>query len=1791
MKLNRFILLPLLLFISSAILAQKKDFTLLLKSGSVGPETNVRQQVIDSFNAKAIRFHNKAFVVLQFESIPSLGTQKLLSANGIELLEYLPNNAYTATIAGKLSLATLQQAKARAILQLSPQQKMEPHLAKNNIPLWSVKIAGTVDVWISFPQTFSSAEVITALKQLNIDILSLQFQSYRILSLRIAANRLSELASLPYIEYVQPAPQEDQILNYNSRYGSRANVLNTSVANGGKGLNGEGVVVGIGDNADVQTHIDFAGRLIDRAAQATWTGHGFHTTGTMAGAGNGNELYRGYASKATIVSQAFNGIILNAPTYVADYGMVVTNNSYGDNIECTYYGNYDLYSRMLDQMAFDLPNLENVFSAGNSGLNTCSPFLPGYHTVLGGYQTAKNVVTVGATNDSGAVSGFSSRGPVKDGRTKPEILAMGQFVASSWPGNIYSYSNGTSMSGPAVAGGLALLYQRYRQLNGGVNPKNALMKAILCNGAWDGGNAGPDFKYGFGWMDLLRSIDMIENNHYVTGNSTNGSTNTQSITVPANTAQLKVMLYWNDPAASVLSVHNLVNDLDLEVVDPSSATILPQLLDTSASGLGNVATTGADHVNNMEQVVINNPVAGNYSIKVKGTAITENPSQEYVVVYDPVPKQLKITAPAGGEGLAPSTLKYDMLKISWEADGFPSGTVMLELSTDNGTTWSTIANNIDINRRVYTWWVPNVATSQALVRITKNGTGESSTSNPFTIVGQPKVSLSSIQCEGYININWTPVAGATDYEVMMLRGDEMKSVAITTGNSYTFSGLSKDSTYWITVRARVNGKPGRRPQAISRQPNSGSCAGSISDNDLKLDAILSPATGRKFTSTQLGSSSAITIRIKNLDDAPVNNFTVKYSINGSAFVTENVATTIAGGATYTHTFASTADLSAVGSYSIVAVVKNSIPDTVTANDTATILVKQLDNQPLNLTGYFMDDLETAIPSVYQSNSIGLNGLDRYDFTPSTIYGRLRTFINTGIAYSGTKAITIDADRFYPTGNTNYLYGTFNLTNYNVLTNDVRLDFQFNNHGQQPDSNNKVWIRGSDAQPWIEAYDMNSNQNDPGIYKKSASIEVSDLLANNGQSFTTSFQVRWGQWGQIAATDKENAAGYTFDNIRLYEVFNDLQMQSIDAPVTVSCGLTNSTIIKVSVRNSANTAITNIPVKYRINSGSWVTETIPAIAANTTVQYSFTTPANFSAFASYTIQAIVDYSADSFRENDTTSSTVVNTPIINSFPYLQNFEAGTDYWYAGGKHSSWEYGTPSSLKINRAASGAKAWKTRLAGNYNDYELSYLYSPCFDVSAMTTPTLSFSVALDLEDCGSQLCDGAWVEYSSDGITWTKLGASGSGTNWYNKTADQLWSVQDYTRWHVATIPLPTGITNLRIRFVMQSDPATNREGIAVDDIHIYDNTNGIYDGGTMNTSVTKIISGNNWIDFTSGGKLIASVQPNNQNMGTTAVQAYINTNAVRYTTSQYYLDRNITIKPATRLLNDSVTVRFYFLDAESDTLIKATGCDTCMKPASAYELGVSKYSDPDTSFENGSVNDDNQGVWDFLSADKVTKVPFDKGYYAEFKVKDFSEFWLNSGGFDRSSPLPVKMMDFTAQKNGNDVLLTWKVGSEANVSRYEIELARGNADLQANNFTKIGEVASIGNISSVRSYSFTDNEADKFGPRYYRLKIVNADGSFSYSAIRSVLFTDAVLWQIYPNPSAGNFFLVYQLNSNELLNAKIMDTKGSLVKEYHIAASGFIQKLNIDLSQNYFASGVYLLQIEAGGKKQSFKLYKQ
>ena len=136
-----------------------------------------------------------------------------------------------------------------------------------------------------------------------------------------------------------------------------------------------------------------------------------------------------------------------------------------------------------------------------------------------------------------------------------------------------------------------------------------------------------------------------------------------------------------------------------------------------------------------------------------------------------------------------------------------------------------------------------------------------------------------------------------------------------------------------------------------------------------------------------------------------------------------------------------------------------------------------------------------------------------------------------------------------------------------------------------------------------------------------------------------------------------------------------------------------------------------------------------------------------------------------------------------------------------------------------------------------------------------------------------------------------------------------------------------------------------------------------------------------------------------------------------------------------------------------------------------------------------------------------------------------------------------------------------------------------------------MAAEGNNATQQQYSFIDKENFKSGTRYYRIKTVNDDGSFSYSVIRSVVFETITNWQIAPNPSSGLFYLIYTANIGEEINIQLTDAIGRILKIYTTKGNGSVQKLVIDLSSDGYARGIYFLQTQLNGNTKTFKLYKR
>ena len=340
-----------------------------------------------------------------------------------------------------------------------------------------------------------------------------------------------------------------------------------------------------------------------------------------------------------------------------------------------------------------------------------------------------------------------------------------------------------------------------------------------------------------------------------------------------------------------------------------------------------------------------------------------------------------------------------------------------------------------------------------------------------------------------------------------------------------------------------------------------------------------------------------------------------------------------------------------------------------------------------------------------------------------------------------------------------------------------------------------------------------------------------------------------------------------------------------------CGLSNAEKIIVTIKNFGTDTVQNIPVTYAVNQDT-VTEIVPVLAPKDSLQYSFIKTADMSVYQTYHIKAWVSNPTDNYRNNDSSSDyTIQTTPLINQYPYLEGFENNDGYWFSGGQNNSWQWGKPSKKIIHKAANGSNAWVTNLTGNYNDNENSYLYSPCFDLTGLTHPVLSFSHIFQTEDACD--CDFHWVEYSLDDSVWTALGNATTGVNWYDDATKKAWQKSD-PMWHVSSYDIPVISNKIRFRIVMFSDPGTNYEGIGIDDVHLFEKAPVFTD--SLTTTLSQPVSGSSWIDFDENGKRIFSIQPNGQNLGATRMTVYRDTSAIRDTAGQYYGSRSWVVQTA-------------------------------------------------------------------------------------------------------------------------------------------------------------------------------------------------------------------------------------------------------------------------------------------------------
>ena len=451
-------------------------------------------------------------------------------------------------------------------------------------------------------------------------------------------------------------------------------------------LDGESIVVSIKEQAFNETDIDIVGRTIDSKLKSEeLDNHATEMATIIAGAGNSFVTGRGVAKGASITSSNFEDVFPDEAIDYEELKVSVQNHSYGTEIE----NQYGTKAAGFDQSANDNEQLLHIFSSGNQG--TAAPEsgvysgIEGYANLTGNFKMAKNILVVGSVDTVNKVPFFVSVGPAYDGRLKPEVVA---------------YSAAGSSNSAALVSGLTALIQNKYQDSHGAMPSSALVKSILINSAEDVGAPGPDFKTGYGNVDGLKSIATVESNQFIESEIDNELSQTFDIDIPAGISRFKVSLVWNDPAAEVNASKALVNDLDLKVKS-GSETYLPWVLNTSATpdALATPAQKGEDHLNNVEQVVLENPAAGAYEIVIDGFDIPNGP-QKFAIAYNyEYSNQFMWTSPSIADNMPYNgeTVGY----LRWDTS--LTGTGKAEYSLDDGVTWSVIADNINLKKEYYRW--------------------------------------------------------------------------------------------------------------------------------------------------------------------------------------------------------------------------------------------------------------------------------------------------------------------------------------------------------------------------------------------------------------------------------------------------------------------------------------------------------------------------------------------------------------------------------------------------------------------------------------------------------------------------------------------------------------------------------------------------------------------------------------------------------------------------------------------------------------------------------------------------------------------------------------------------------------------------------------------------------------------------------------------------------------------------------------------------------------------------------
>jgi hypothetical protein len=700
-----------------------------------------------------------------------------LAAAGVELLGYIPDNAFKVRMSAAQAAQVRQLGITSYVGLFHPFYALSPRLAA----------AGQQLVTVQLEQGGSRAAVEATVAAAGATLVAAE--DGRLL---VAGDRgqIEGVAQAMDVAWIEPFA-----LNEKHNEVGGGSIIGGAIANS-RSYDGSSQIAavadtGIGGGTAATAHPDIpASRVVDvqnfvgatdscfqqivnDGAIDVDSGHGTHVAGSVLSDGGVSGEGRGVAPAASLVFQATenyvvtsnfcktfygyqNGYYLTGLTNLTtlfqsayDKGARIHANSWGASVA----GDYNANSATTDQFIWNRRDMTITFSAGNSGVDANNNGVVDNDSI-GSPATAKNVITIGAsendrqgnyqcdtsltytsadtTYQSGQTCGtmggqnllgtprqrwgfttnpiaddptagnanqmaaFSSRGPTDDGRIKPDVVAPGTWILSTYsgqhqqgygdptnpqngafqsdgwgvpPNEQYKYFGGTSMSNPIAAGAATVVRDFYQKAESH-SASAALVKATLINSAVDlldenndGANDNdfpiPNVHEGWGRINLDAATDGSAEYVDNTAGLSTGGTASYSYNLPGG-APFKVSLVWSDYPSTATASLNLVNNLNLTVTSPTGTVYRGNVFSGGWSATGG----SADTVNNVENVYLQSAGAGAWTVSVSGANVPQGP-QPFALVVRGATAAPPPPAPNAPSALSATASSSSQINLSW----------------------------------------------------------------------------------------------------------------------------------------------------------------------------------------------------------------------------------------------------------------------------------------------------------------------------------------------------------------------------------------------------------------------------------------------------------------------------------------------------------------------------------------------------------------------------------------------------------------------------------------------------------------------------------------------------------------------------------------------------------------------------------------------------------------------------------------------------------------------------------------------------------------------------------------------------------------------------------------------------------------------------------------------------------------------------------------------------------------------------------------------------------------------